>query len=76
LEEIAKKYLSIGARSLYVPTLLEKKQISGQAKAHRIIAEAARIRGDEILDLDPKSGSEFYRMAAIHMKTAGDLELR
>jgi hypothetical protein len=74
LEEVAKKYLAVGGRSLLVPLLIEKQQTSGQIRAHRIIAEAARLRGDEIVDLSPKNASEFYRMAAIHMKTAGDLE--
>ena len=74
LEEVAKKYISIGKHGLLVSLLLEKEHISGQIRAHRIIAEAAKLRGDEIIDLNPKSASEFYRMAAIHMKTAGDLE--
>jgi hypothetical protein len=74
LEEVAKKYLSLGTRSLLISLLLEKHQTSAQIKAHRIIAEAAKLRGDDILDLSPENASEFYRMAAIHMKTAGDLE--
>jgi hypothetical protein len=74
LEEVAKKYLAFGGRSLLVSLLLEKRQDSAQIKAHRIIAEAAKLRGDDILDLSPKNASEFYRMAAIHMKTAGDLD--
>ena len=74
LEDVAKKYLSFGGQSLLISLLLEKKQTTGQIKAHRIIAEAAKLRGDEIVDLSPKNASEFYRMAAIHMKTAGDLE--
>lgn len=74
LEEVAKGYLSIAKYSLLVPLLLEKKQISGQAKAHRIIGEAAKLRGDEIADLSPKEAGEFYKKAAIHMKTAGELE--
>jgi hypothetical protein len=73
LEEVAKKYLLLGNQSLVVPLLLEKQQVSGQARGHRIIAEAAKLRGDEALDSSPQSASEFYRMAAIHMKTAGDL---
>lgn len=74
LEEVAKKYLSLGTRSLLISLLLEKHETSAQIKAHRIIAEAAKLRGDDILDLSPENASEFYRMAAIHMKTAGDLE--
>jgi len=74
LEEVAKKYLAFGEQSLLVPLLLEKHQTSAQVRAHRIIAEASKLRGDEILDLSPRNASEFYRMAAVHMKTAGDLE--
>lgn len=73
LEEVAKKYLSFGERSLLTSLLVERQQTSGQIRSHRIIAEAAKLRGDDVVDLNPKSASEFYRMAAIHMKTAGDL---
>jgi hypothetical protein len=74
LEEVAKGYLSLGGRSLLIPLLLGKQQVTAQVTAHRLIAEAARLRGDEVIDLDPKHASDFYRMAAIHMKTAGDIE--
>lgn len=74
LEETAKQYLAFGGKSLMIPLLLEKQQMNGIAKAHKIIAEASIIRGDAEIGSDPKHASEFYRMAAIHMKTAGDLQ--
>jgi hypothetical protein len=74
LEEIAKQFLAFGGKGLIIPLLLEKQQTTGQAKAHRMIAEASQLRGNEEIDINPKHASEFYRMAAIHMKTAGDLE--
>jgi hypothetical protein len=72
-EEIAKEYLSMRGRSLLLPLLMDKKQISSQGVAHKFIADAAKLRGDEALVQDPKKAAEFYRMAAIHMKSAGDL---
>lgn len=74
LEKMAKEYLSMGGRSLLLPLLMNKKQISSQSFAHRLIADSAKLRGDQAINLDPKKASDFYRMAAIHMKTAGDLE--
>jgi hypothetical protein len=74
LEETAKEYLAMGNRSLLLPLLLEKKQVSAQNLAHKLIADASKLRGDEIVNLDSKKAAEFYRMAAIHMKAAGDLE--
>ena len=73
LEDTAKQYLAFGGKSLMIPLLLQKQQITGTAMAHIIIAEAAILRGDAELDSDPKHASEFYRMAAIHMKTAGNV---
>jgi hypothetical protein len=73
LEETAKEYLSIGNRSLLLPLLLERKQVSAQNLGHKLIADASKLRGDEIVNRDSKKAAEFYRMAAIHMKAAGDL---
>ena len=73
-EKIAKEYLSMGGRSLMLPLLMEKKQISSQGLAHKFIADAAKLRGDEAIGQDPKKAADFYRMAAIHMKSAGDLK--
>jgi hypothetical protein len=74
LEETAKEYLAMGNRSLLLPLLLEKKQVSAQNLAHKLIADASKLRGDEIVNLDSRKAAEFYRMAAIHMKATGDLE--
>jgi hypothetical protein len=75
LEETAKEYLAMGNYSLLLPLLLEKKQVSAQNLAHKLIADASKLRGDEIVNRDSKKAAEFYRMAAIHMKAAGDLDL-
>jgi hypothetical protein len=73
LEETAKEYLSIGNRGLLLPLLLERKQVSAQNLGHKLIADASKLRGNEIVNRDSKKAAEFYRMAAIHMKAAGDL---
>jgi len=74
LEETAKKYLAFGGKSLLIPILLEKQQLTGLTRAHRLIAEASILRGDAEILSDPKHAAEFYRMAAIHMKTSGDVQ--
>lgn len=74
IEEVAKKYMTHGSKGLLLSLLIEKHQTTGQSKAHRLIAEAMRLRGMEEVDLDPKHAAEFYRMASIHLKTAGDIE--
>jgi hypothetical protein len=74
LEDTAKKYLVFGGKSLLIPLLLEKQQLTGLARAHRLIAEASILRGDAEIFSDPKHAAEFYRMAAIHMKTSGDMQ--
>jgi hypothetical protein len=73
LEETAKEYLSMGNLSLVLPLLLEKKQVTAQNIGHKLIADASKIRGDEIVNRDSGKAAEFYRMAAVHMKAAGDL---
>jgi hypothetical protein len=73
LEEIAKQYMVFDGTSLLIPLLLEKQQTTGELKAHRVFAEAAQLRGNEEIDLDPKQASEFYRMAAMHLQAAGDV---
>ena len=73
LEEIAKEYLSLGSQELVAPLLLNKKQVTAQNLGHKLIADASKMRGDEIVNRDAGKAAEFYRMAAIHMKAAGDL---
>lgn len=75
LEEVAKQYIVFGKKHLLIPLLLEKKQLTGVSLAHKIIAEAAQLRGNEELNMDPKHASEYYRMAALHMKASGELEV-
>jgi hypothetical protein len=74
LEETAKKYLVFGGKSLLIPLLLEKQQLTGLMRAHRLIAEASVLRGDVEILSDPKHAAEFYRKAALHMKTSGDIQ--
>jgi hypothetical protein len=73
LEETAKEYLSLGSLSLVLPLLLERKQVTAKNLGHKLVADASKMRGDEILNQDSEKAAEFYRMAAIHMKAAGDL---
>lgn len=73
LEETAKEYLSLGNQDLVLPLLLEKKQVTAQNLGHKLVADASKIRGDEIVNRDAGKAAEYYRMAAIHMKAAGDL---
>jgi len=72
-EEIAKEYLSLGNQDLVLPLLLEKKQVTAQNLGHKLVADASKIRGDAIVNRDAGKAAEYYRMAAIHMKAAGDL---
>ncbi len=72
LERTAKEYLSMGSTNLMLPLLLNKKQISSQTFAHILIADAAKLQGDQNLGADPKLAADYYRKAAIHMKAAGD----
>jgi hypothetical protein len=73
LEKTAKEYLSMSSTNLMLPLLLNKKQISSQSFAHILIADAAKLQGDQSLGADPKLAADYYRKAAIHMKAAGDV---
>ncbi len=73
LEKTAKEYLSMGNKNLMLPLLMNKQQISSQSFAHILIADAARLQGDQSLGADPKIAADYYRKAAIHMKAAGDV---
>jgi hypothetical protein len=74
LEKTAKEYLSMSGKNLMLPLLMNRKQISSQSFAHTLIADAAKLQGDQIISSDPKQAADFYRKAAIHMKAAGDIE--
>lgn len=72
LEDVAKNYLSLGNTKLTVLALIERQDFTGIIKANILAATADKMRGDTVVDMDPKKAAEYYQKSALRLKTIGE----
>lgn len=72
LENVGRNYLSLGNTKLIVSAHIDRLDLTGMTKANLLAANADALRGDALIQIDPKKASEYYQKAAIRLKTIGE----